>query len=723
MGISNKSKNKVQSGYKALLTLTLTSLIFISCQKNSTSVIENEQISNEQLELALAEMHEMMDPTGVIPKPGDDIDLSDFKVEKDRLMMAKTSTTGYEVDSIGAFSGQYPYGVGEGINNLGEATGYSYTGNQYHAFYYDGNSMSDLGVLNNSGSYAYSYGREINNNGQVAGYSYSSGYYQQAFIWDAQNGMQGLGTLPGDTYSYASGLNDNGQVVGHSSGSGNTEAFIWDEVNGMQAIGKPSGARYFYPEAINNHGVVVGRAHFDNVGTRGYIWSETDGFTDLGSFNLTPSSTYYYVYPRDINDAGQIIGEASNLSGHTNGAFFWDPSTGFHSLDTDNDNNTWYYAMALNNNGQVTGYYYDYNNNGYYYYSYSAFIWDAGSGFIDLGHYDEYTSSYYYYSYSIGYDINDNGAVVGYSYDANGYNIPVIWQGGTSNEAPVADAGADQSMDATGQTTPVSLDGSASSDPDGDALSYSWSLNGTVVSTSAAFTTDLADGAYIFTLTVSDGAESDSDDVSVTVINTVPVADAGQDITKEATGPTTTVTLNGSGTDADGDALTYSWSDGSTDAVNTVELGVGTHNFTLTVSDGQGASDTDEVTVKIEDTTAPELNYSTETNSLWPPNHKMVLVMTGITAADIADESAVAEVSVSSNESTNGKGDGNTDSDWEIVLMPDGSYDVYLRAERSGKGKGRTYTVTVSSEDASGNIATESVEVNVAKSQGKGRTK
>lgn len=292
-----------------------------------------------------------------------------------------------------------------------------------------------------------------------------------------------------------------------------------------------------------------------------------------------------------------------------------------------------------------------------------------------------------------------------------------------TNEAPVANAGADQTMDATGQTTPVSLDGSASSDADGDALSYSWSLDGTEVSTSAAFTTDLADGSYTFTLTVSDGEESDSDEVSVTVVNTVPVADAGLDITTEATGPTTSVTLNGSGMDADGDALTYSWSNGSSAAVTEANLGVGTHIFTLTVTDGQGASSSDEVTVKVEDTTAPELMYSTETNSLWPPNHKMVLVMTGISATDIADESVTVDVAVSSNESTNGKGDGNTDSDCDIVLMPDGSYDVYLRAERSGKGKGRTYTVTVSSEDASGNMSRETVSVNVAKSQGKGSTK
>ncbi|MBR9916966.1 hypothetical protein GYB29_04590 [bacterium] len=289
-----------------------------------------------------------------------------------------------------------------------------------------------------------------------------------------------------------------------------------------------------------------------------------------------------------------------------------------------------------------------------------------------------------------------------------------------TNTAPVADAGADQTLDATGQTTSVTLDGSGSSDADGDALSYSWTLNGSVVSTDASFSTNLADGSYTFTLTVSDGEESDSDEVSVTVVNTIPVADAGADQTLEATGATTTVTLNGSATDADGDALTYSWSNGATGASTSVDLAVGTHTFTMTVTDEQGATDSDQVTVTITDTTAPVISFNQETNSLWPPNHKMVLVATGITASDIVDGITAVQVQVSSSEAANGKGDGNTDSDYEIRTNFDGSFDVYVRAERSGKGNsGRTYTITMTTGDVAGNSSTDSFQVSVAKSQGR----
>ena len=289
-----------------------------------------------------------------------------------------------------------------------------------------------------------------------------------------------------------------------------------------------------------------------------------------------------------------------------------------------------------------------------------------------------------------------------------------------TNEAPVADAGADQTVTATGQTTPITLDGSGSSDADGDALTYSWTLDGNEVSTSASFNTNLADGNYTFTLTVSDGEESDSDEVSVTVVNTVPVANAGADQTIEATGATTAVTLSGSATDADGDALNYSWSNGSTSTSTTVNLAVGTHTFTFAASDGQGASDSDEVTITIVDTTSPVISFNQEVNSLWPPNHKMVLVATGISASDLVDGNTEVHIQVSSSEAANGKGDGNTDSDYEIKTNFDGSVDVYVRSERSGKGNnGRTYTITMTTSDVAGNSSMKSFEVSVAKSQGR----
>ena len=92
----------------------------------------------------------------------------------------------------------------------------------------------------------------------------------------------------------------------------------------------------------------------------------------------------------------------------------------------------------------------------------------------------------------------------------------------TGNLPPVANAGADHTV-TTGQQ--VMLNGTGSSDPNGDLLTYSWCLKGRPEGSSATlsgantarptFTPDIA-GSYVFCLTVSDGnAASASDSVVV----------------------------------------------------------------------------------------------------------------------------------------------------------------------------------------------------------------
>ena len=303
----------------------------------------------------------------------------------------------------------------------------------------------------------------------------------------------------------------------------------------------------------------------------------------------------------------------------------------------------------------------------------------------------------------------------------------MIWNGDlyNSNSAPTADAGSDQSIEATGLTTSITLDGSASSDPDGDALSYSCSINGSEVATGVSPTLSLERSIYTITLTIDDGnGETSSDDVVVEIYNTVPTANAGVDQTLEATGVNTSFVLDGSqSSDNNGDELTYNWSLNGTTLATTVspsfDLGLGTHVFTLSVDDGYGGVHSDEVVVEIKDTTAPALSFNTEATNLWPPNHKMVLVLSGVSSSDIVDSSPSLNISVDSNESANGKGDGNTAVDYEIVEVFDGSFDVYVRSERSGKGSGRIYTISVSSTDASGNNNSHQMEVSVSKSNGR----
>jgi hypothetical protein len=137
----------------------------------------------------------------------------------------------------------------------------------------------------------------------------------------------------------------------------------------------------------------------------------------------------------------------------------------------------------------------------------------------------------------------------------------------TNNVAPVANAGPDQGGIAPGSL--VTLDGSASSDGDGDPLTYSWSLTAKPAGSAAilanptsvtpTFTVDLA-GDYTAQLIVNDGTvDSAPDSVIITSNNVAPVANAGPDQDGKALG--SLVTLDGSASsDANGDPLTYSWS-------------------------------------------------------------------------------------------------------------------------------------------------------------------
>ena len=91
--------------------------------------------------------------------------------------------------------------------------------------------------------------------------------------------------------------------------------------------------------------------------------------------------------------------------------------------------------------------------------------------------------------------------------DVSSYQFPVV-----------AVAGDDivTTSDEDGIAT-VTLDGSGSYDPNGDALTYSWTLDSTVVSTDVSFNYNLNVGVFTFTLTVSNGVLTASDDVVVTV--------------------------------------------------------------------------------------------------------------------------------------------------------------------------------------------------------------
>ncbi|MBF0620533.1 MAG: hypothetical protein HQL54_01270 [Magnetococcales bacterium] len=222
----------------------------------------------------------------------------------------------------------------------------------------------------------------------------------------------------------------------------------------------------------------------------------------------------------------------------------------------------------------------------------------------------------------------------------------------TGNSNPVADAGNGQTVSLSGGV--VTLDGTASNDPDSDTISYAWEFTSvpsgsTVTNQSLITTTNAATptfepdvtGTYYVKLTVTDDYStpaSATDTVQIVVSNTAPTANATA--SESAVQPDTEVTISdNSSADVDeNDYLSaYSWNltnvpDGSSlttgvlgsgtasgstsvtiDSVSITPDVEGTFTVTLTVTDSNGVSGTKEVVI-----TASAESGNSITHTLYP---------------------------------------------------------------------------------------------------------
>lgn len=293
------------------------------------------------------------------------------------------------------------------------------------------------------------------------------------------------------------------------------------------------------------------------------------------------------------------------------------------------------------------------------------------------------------------------------------------------NLPPVANAGPDQFVE---QTAPVganvTLNGTGSSDPDNDTLTYCWNWTGGSAQ-GATPTVLIPPGNTTVTLTVSDGFTNATDTVNIVVRDTTPpIVSAGQNVAVEQESHAgTEVMLNGTAADAVSSRFNFAWSENARvlktelNATNTTlahTFNLGMHTVTLNSTDQAGNTGSANVTVTVVDTRPPQIDATVSPNSLWPPNHKYVTVKANVTAFDICDPSPkITLVSITSNEPDNGIGDGNTAND--VVIVNNFTFD--LRAERSGTDSGRIYTITYKATDASGNFTMISVTVKVSHNQ------
>jgi uncharacterized protein YhjY with autotransporter beta-barrel domain len=214
--------------------------------------------------------------------------------------------------------------------------------------------------------------------------------------------------------------------------------------------------------------------------------------------------------------------------------------------------------------------------------------------------------------------------------------VPVVFGGGTttsptdpacadpappSNRPPVARAGDDREITFG---TPVTLDGSASSDPDGPIPFYEWrNAQGTLIArTAIAQVEGLPVGVHTFSLTVSDAGQLSSEDsVTITV-----VSPRVQPIARPTSAPSSPIIdTNGAGgepvrldgsasTDADGRIVSWVWLNAAGVQIATGEtpapipLADGTHDLTLVVTDNEGLTGRATLQVVVNPPRAPTAN-------------------------------------------------------------------------------------------------------------------
>lgn len=176
---------------------------------------------------------------------------------------------------------------------------------------------------------------------------------------------------------------------------------------------------------------------------------------------------------------------------------------------------------------------------------------------------------------------------------------------------------------------------------------------------------------------------------------------------------TVTLTVSDSGSGVEG--TSYTVDDGAeqhgTSVILTEE---GTHTISYWSVDTKGNAEAPHTVIVKIDKTAPTLHLFLDQTALWPPNHQMIPVKATVSANDsLSGNSSIVLTSITSNEPDNGVGDGDTSVDIQGAEMGTLDTEFMLRAERSGIGNGRTYTITYTAFDVAGNTTTQTATVTV----------
>ena len=281
----------------------------------------------------------------------------------------------------------------------------------------------------------------------------------------------------------------------------------------------------------------------------------------------------------------------------------------------------------------------------------------------------------------------------------------------SSGDAPVASAGADVEVDPGASVT---LDGSGSTDPDGDALAYAWErASGAAVTLSgadtaqAAFTAPVEPGELVFRLTVTDpGGLTGSDEVTVTVRDIAPsFGDASVSALELAPGEALAAVVLPAATGGNG-ALAYSL---ASDPAGLAGLGFDAATRTLSGTPTAGGSLTFTYTAHDADANRADADAAVLTFAVTVPDRAPSFGDASVSALELAPGEAMAAVVLPAATGGNGA------LAYSLASDPAGlaglGFDAATRTLSGTPTAGGSLTFTYTAHDADANRAASDAAV------------
>jgi uncharacterized membrane protein len=249
--------------------------------------------------------------------------------------------------------------IATGINRRGEVIGFEWVEEKetpgvisQMPFLAKGKSMTRVPLL---AGYTATFPAGLSDDGLVVGRVSKAAapgvrvhLRNQAFLWDARNGIRGLGALKDDAASFASGVSSDGRLIsGFSVGPDRVRACVWQrDGEGWLGMAMPHEFQLgSNTVAISNDGKNVTAVD----GVVACLWSREGSGPWTRRVIAEPAA----LVPRAVNNAGTVVGLRYTPDGNTH-AIVWSRDAGLKVLD-EPEGYVKAEANAINNEGVVVG--------------------------------------------------------------------------------------------------------------------------------------------------------------------------------------------------------------------------------------------------------------------------------------------------------------------------------------------------------------------------------